>query len=248
MTFAGAAISGLGWTDYSRNSGRTVLELAAAACRGAIGDAGLRTADIDGLVCYHMNDSASTRDVAAALGIRELNWWNDSYAGGSHTCRVVIEAAMAVCSGLAKHVLCYRALNGRSGFRMGHLGAAEAGGVHQFMTPHGFGSPAQIFGMVARRHMHEYGTKKTQLGAVALSARAHAAKNERAMQRKPLAMAEYLASRVIADPFSLLDCCQETDGACALVVSAADSAANGPSPRVRISGAVHGGSAGARFP
>jgi acetyl-CoA acetyltransferase len=144
-------------------------------------------------------------------------------------------------------VLCYRALNGRSGFRMGHLGAAESGGVHQFMTPYGFGSPAQIFGMVARRHMHEYGTKKAQLGAVALSARAHAAKNERAMQRKPLTIEEYLASRVIADPFSLLDCCQETDGACALVVSAAD-AVDGSRPRVRISGAVHGGSAGARFP
>lgn len=248
MSFAKAAISGVGWTDYSRSSGRTVLELAAAACRAAIEDAGLRAADIDGLVCYQMNDSALTRDVAAALGIRELNWWNDAHAGGSHTCRVVMDAAMAVCSGLARHVLCYRALNGRSGFRFGHLGASETGGVHQFMTPHGFGSPAQIFGMVARRHMHEYGTKKTHLGAVALNARANAARNARAMQRKPLTMEEYLASRPIAEPFSLLDCCQETDGACALVVSAAERAAHGRWPLVRISGAVHGGNAGARFP
>jgi acetyl-CoA acetyltransferase len=248
MIFRAAAITGVGWTDYSRNSGRTVLELAAQACRAAIDDAGLRTADIDGLVCYHMNDSALTRDVAAALGVGELNWWNDAYAGGSHTCRVVMEAAMAVGGGLAKHVLCYRALNGRSGFRFGHLGAAETGGVHQFMTPHGFGSPAQIFGMVAKRHMHLYGTKKTHMGAVALRARENAMRNERATQRKPITMDDYLASRPIADPFSLLDCCQETDGACAVLVSAADRAAHGRWPRVRISAAVHGGGPGARFP
>lgn len=248
MTFAGAAITGVGWTRYSRESGQTLLQLAGEACRRAIDDAGLKVADVDGLVCYHMNDSALTRDVAAALGIGELNWWNDSYAGGSHTCRLIAEAALVVASGLARHVVCYRALNGRSGFRMGQLGAGEGAGVHQFMAPYGFGSPAQIFAMVARRHMHEYGTTKRQLGAVAIRARAHAVPNERAMRRNPLGMEEYLASRVIAEPFSLLDCCQETDGGCAIVVSAADAAGEGRWPRVRISGAVHGGSAGARFP
>lgn len=242
------AITGVGYTRYSNASGKTVLELAGEACRRAIDDAGVRLADIDGVLCYHMNDSALTRDVAVSLGIQTLNWWNDSYAGGSHTCRVIAEAAIAVGSGLAKHVVCYRALNGRSGLRMGRLGIAETGGVHQFMTPHGFGSPAEIFGMVAQRHMHEYGTTKAQLGAVALTMRQHATLNERALRRTPLTMEQYLASRIIAAPFSLLDCCQETDGACAVVVSAADAAADCRFPRVRISAAVHGGGAGSRFP
>lgn len=245
---ARTAITGLGWTRYSRESGVSVLDLAGEACRKAIDDAGLRVADVDGITCYHMNDTALSRDVAVSLGMRELNWWNDSYAGGSHTCRIVAEAALAVGSGLARHVVCYRALNGRSGFRMGQLGAVETGGVFQFMTPHGFGAPPQIFGMVARRHMHEYGTTKRQMGQVAITQRAHAALNERATQRQPITMDDYLASRPVAEPYSLLDCCQETDGACALVVSAADQAAHGRWPRVRISGVVHGGGPGSRLP
>lgn len=242
------AISGIGWTRYSQNSGMSVLELASQACLRAIEDAGLRTSDIDGIVCYHMNDSVLSRDVAVSLGMQTLNWWNDSYAGGSHTCRIIAEAALAVGSGLARHVVCYRALNGRSGFRMGQLGAVETGGVHQFMTPYGFGAPAQIFGMVAKRHMHEYGTTKEQMGRVAIAQRAHAVLNDRATRRTPITMEDYLASRTIAEPYSLLDCCQETDGACAIVVSAADEAGQGPHPRVRISGVVHGGGPGSRLP
>ncbi|MGE0799757.1 MAG: lipid-transfer protein [Lautropia sp.] len=243
-----AAISGIGWTPYCAASGVSLLDLASTACRQAIDDAGLRVADVDGIVCYHMNDSALSRDVAAALGIPALNWWNDSYAGGSHTCRIVAEAALAVGSGLARHVVCYRALNGRSGFRMGQLGAVETGGVFQFMTPYGFGAPPQIFGMIARRHMHEYGTTREQMGRVAITMRAHAVPNERATRRTPMTMDDYLGARMIAEPYGLLDCCQETDGGCALVVSAADRAADGRWPRVRISGVVHGGGRGARLP
>ena len=243
---AQVAISGIGHTDYSRDSKRSVLQLAGEAARKAIEDAGLRAADIDAVLCYHLNDSPLSRDVAAALGIPALNWWNDSYAGGSHTCRIIGEAAMVVGSGVARHVLCYRALNGCSGQRMGQLNVGETAGVHQFMTPHGFGTPVQIFAMAARRHMHEYGTTKCQMGAVALAMRANASSNPRAMRREPLTMDEYLASRPVAEPFSVLDCCQETDGACAIVVSRAESVPT--ERRVRISGLVHGANAGGRFP
>jgi 17-hydroxy-3-oxo-4-pregnene-20-carboxyl-CoA lyase len=243
-----AAISGVGFTDYTRESNRTVLELAIEACTAAIDDAGLSKDDIDGLICFHENDTATVRDVAAALGIAELNWWGDVLAGGTFSCAVVGEAAMAVTTKTARNVVVYRALNGRSGVRIGRFRIDRRDGVSQFMAPVGFGTPPEMFGMLARRHMHVYGTTKEQFGAVAVTQRHNAMTNPRAMRREPLTLEDYMTARVIADPYSLFDCCLESDGACALVVSATEVANDLRHPPVLVSGFVHGGGPRPRLP
>ena len=78
---------------------------------------------------------------------------------------------MAIANGHAKHILVYRALNGRSGSRLGRFRLDSAGGVRQFMLPYGFGSPPAVFGMLCRRYMHETGVTREQLATVAISER-----------------------------------------------------------------------------
>lgn len=243
-----AAITGVGFTAFSKDSGMSVAKLALTACRAAVADAGLTRDDVDGLVTFHDNDSSPVRDVATALGLPALRWWSDTLCGGNWACAAVAQAAMAVATGMANHVLVYRAMNGRSGHRLGRFGGARTDGAYQFLAPYGFGTPAQIFGMFARRHMHEFGTTKEDLGHVAVTLRSHAALNSRAVRREPLTMIEYLGARVIADPFSLYDCCQETDGAVALVVSASSDARDLRHPPVYVHAAVHGAAHAPRLP
>jgi len=223
------AITGVGYTKITRNSGVSVMALALQACANAIRDAGLTSKDIDGLVSYSLGDSIYVREVAAALGVPQTQWLADFYGGGPESCSVIAAAAMAISSGVCKHVLCYRAMNGRSGVRMGRRAGSggEAGSVtgpNQFMTPFGLGGPPFRNAMIAQRHMAEYGTKAEHLGAIAITLRGNATKNPRALMRAPLTMDEYLASRFIAAPLRLLDCCQESDGGCAIVVSRSDLA------------------------
>lgn len=243
-----AAITGIGATEFRADSGMSVAKLAVTACTAAVADAGLVRDDIDGLVTFHDNDSSPVRDVATALGLPALRWWSDTLCGGNWACAAVAQAAMAVATGMANHVLVYRAMNGRSGKRMGRFGGARTDGAYQFLAPYGFGTPAQIFGMFARRHMHEFGTTKEDLGHVAITLREHASRNERAVARDPLTMREYLEARVIADPFSLYDCCRETDGAVALVVSASEAAAGLRHTPVYVHAAVHGAGNAPRLP
>jgi acetyl-CoA acetyltransferase len=248
MRSPAVCISGIGYTKFSRSTQASLASLALEASLNAIADAGLRVDQVDGLVCYHQNDSVLVRDVSTSLGIKELRWWSDFLAGGTFNCAVIAQAAMAIEAGLANYVVCYRALRGRSGKRMGRYRASLTDGVHQFMTPFGFSTPAQIFGMTCRRHMHEYGTTRAQLGYVAVIERTHAGLNDRAMRRDPLTMEQYLGGRVIADPYTLFDCCQETDGACAVVLTRADRARSAPHPPVYVLGAVHGGGDVPRVP
>lgn len=242
-----AVISGIGFTRFSSNSGMSTAALATDAARAAMVDAGLTARDVDGLVSYHQNDSALTRDVSPGLGLTELNWWSDIVAGGTFNCAVVGLARAVVESGMATHVVCYRALNGRSGTRIGRYRAAQTEGAAQFLTPYGFVSAAQMFGMTARRHMSLYGTTREQMGLVAITMRDNATRNERAMRREPLTMEKYLSGRIIADPYTLYDCCQESDGACAVVVSRADAVPN-PARAVEILSVVHGSGENPRIP
>jgi acetyl-CoA acetyltransferase len=232
-----AAITGIGATEFSGDSGMSVAKLALIACRAAVGDAGLVRDDIDGLVTFHDNDSSPVRDVATALGLPTLRWWSDTLCGGNWACAAVAQAAMAVATGMANHVLVYRAMNGRSGHRLGRFGGARTDGAYQFLAPYGFGSPAQIFGMFARRHMHEFGTTAEQLGAIAIAMRKHAQRNPAAVMRdKPLTLDDYLASPMITDPYRLFDCCLETDGAAAVVVTTAERARDLRRPPVYLMG------------
>src|SRR5439155_19152230 len=188
-----AAIAGVGYTEYSKNSGVSTLALALRAIRAALDDAGLTIADVDGVACHRVGDSVQAALVAQSLGVRDLRYHLDLFGGGSTSASVVASAAMAVATGMAECVVCWRAINARSEFRMGGTGRATPDTVEfQYQAPYGYMTPPQQFAMVARAYMHEFGVTAEDLGRVAVTQRAHAAQNERAMMRTPLTMDDYL--------------------------------------------------------
>jgi acetyl-CoA acetyltransferase len=234
-------IAGVGETTYSKESRRTVLDLASEACANAAADAGVPLDEIDGLVSFHFNDSVPAIAVASSLGIPQAMYAVD-YAGGGNAANLIILAAVAAIeAGLAKHVLCYRAMNGRSGFRLGGGREFNAHGPTQYTAPFGWITYPQAMAMWCRRHMIEYGTTNEQLATVALTCRANAALNERAMQRQPITLDDYFASRMIVEPFRMLDICLESDGACAVLVTSREHARDLRHKPVHIMGGAYGG-------
>lgn len=216
--FGKTAIAGVGYTEFSKNSGRSVLELATEACTAALHNAGLTAADVDGIGTYGLfSDSVPTSAVATALSVPELTWALDMNSGGMAPSLVVLDAAMAVHSGLADVVVVYRALNGRSGIRVGSQSFDSATGP--FRYPIGFSAYPQYMALIARRFMIETGATENDFAAVAVTQRATAMLNERAMRRRPLTYDEYFDAPYIVDPFRGADCTTEVDGACAVVVT-----------------------------
>jgi acetyl-CoA acetyltransferase len=219
------AIAGIGATEFSKDSGRSELRLAVEAITSALADAGLTTADVDGLVTFTMDGNAEIA-VARELGLRELRFFSQVGYGGGAACGCVQHAAMAVATGTADVVVCYRALNERSGRRFGQVAAGLAGspttaGIdNSWHYPMGLATPAAMVAMIARRYMHEFGATSEDFGAVTVADRRHAASNPDAwFYQRPVTLAEHQASRWIAEPLRLLDCCQESDGAVAVVVT-----------------------------
>lgn len=232
------AIAGIGNTSYTKESGVSPLTLAVQAVERAIADAGLALSDIDGLATHHCNDSAPPHQVAAALGLDDLAWFHEEFGGGSKATAVLGMAAATCHVGAARHIVVYRALNGRSGHRMGGSGGGVAvpSTDHQFQAPYGLVSPSQTYALGARAHIERYGTPPEAFGTVAVSQRAQAVDNERALMRTPITLDDYFASRPIVEPFRLLDCCLETDGACALVVTTTERARDLQRPVIALSG------------
>jgi len=225
-----AAIAGIGATEFSKNSGRSELRLAAESVRAALDDAGLATADVDGLVTFTMDSNAEVA-VARELGIGELTFFSQIGYGGGAACATVHHAAMAVATGAARVVVCYRALNERSGRRFGQVAVTaaaaptSAGIDNGWHYPMGLSTPAATVAMAARRYMHVYGATSADFGVVAVADRRHAANNPHAwFYGKPITLADHQASRWIAEPLRLLDCCQESDGAVAVVVTSVERA------------------------
>jgi acetyl-CoA acetyltransferase len=225
-----AAIVGIGATEFSKASGRSELRLAVEAVRAALDDAGLRPADVGGLVSFTMDSNAEVA-VARELGIGELTFFSQIGYGGGAACATVHQAAMAVATGAADVVVCYRALNERSGRRFGQVAvgavtAPTSSGIDNgWHHPMGVSTPAATVAMAAQRYMHVYGATSADFGAVAVADRRHAAANPSAwFYGKPITLAEHQASRWIAEPLRLLDCCQESDGAAAIVVTSLDRA------------------------
>jgi acetyl-CoA acetyltransferase len=236
-----AAIVGVGWTEYSKWSGVSTLTLALRAISAALEDAGLTQQDVDGVACHRVGDSVQSVIVAQSLGINDMRYHLDLFGGGSTSASVIASAAMAVATGMAECVVCWRAVNARSEFRMGGTGRAAPDTVEfQYQTPYGFATPPQQFAMAARAYRDTYGLVDEDFGRVAITQREHALLNPRAMMRKPLTMDDYLNSRWIVEPFRLFDCCLETDAAVALVVTTAERARDLRRAPVLISGATFG--------
>ncbi|GAB3576826.1 lipid-transfer protein [Amycolatopsis endophytica] len=231
MTLSGkAAIAGIGATEFSKDSGRSELRLAAEAVRAALDDAGLTPSDVDGLVSFTMDGNAEIA-VARELGIPELTFFSRIHYGGGAAAATVQQAAMAVATGVAEVVVAYRAFNERSGHRFGQVSSAAAGQVNSsgvdnaFHYPMGIATPAATVAMVAQRYLHEFGATTEDFGRVAVLDRKHAATNPSAwFHGKPITLEEHQSSRWIAEPLRLLDCCQESDGGVALVVTSATRA------------------------
>ena len=237
-----AAVVGIGETAYSKASGRTELALACEAIARAAEDAGLSVADIDGLVRYDM-DPIDEVALTSHAGLKNLRWMSQTGYGGTGGNAVVVHAAAAIAAGVADIVVCYRSLNERSGARYGQAATwmrDEVGGFEAFQMPWGLLTPAMLFGQFARRHMVEYGTTSRQFGEVAVALRRHASRNPRAMMQKPITLDDHQASRMIADPLRLFDCCIESDGACAIIVASAERARSLRNPPAWIMGASQG--------
>ncbi|MGA6166547.1 lipid-transfer protein [Amycolatopsis magusensis] len=247
MKFTGTtAIAGIGATEFSKDSGRSELRLAAECVRAAVLDAGLRLSDVDGLVSFTM-DANSEISVARELGIGELTFFSRIHYGGGAAAATVQQAAMAVATGMADVVVAYRAFNERSGHRFGRVSAAAAQQVNSsgvdnsFHYPMGIATPAATVAMLARRYQHEYGATSEDFGRVAVVDRKHAARNPHAwFHGKPITLEQHQASRWIAEPLRLLDCCQESDGGVALVITSRERARDLPHPPAVIAAAAQG--------
>jgi acetyl-CoA acetyltransferase len=244
-----AAIAGIGATEFSKDSGRSELKLATEAVRSALEDAGLAPADVDGLVTF-TQDTNTEAAVARELGIPHLTFFSRIHYGGGAACATVQQAAMAVATGVAEVVVCFRAFNERSGQRFGQVmsglaGAPTSSGVDaSWSYPMGLSTPAAWVAMIARRYMHAYGATSEDFGRVAVADRRHAATNPKAwFYDKPITLEEHQASRWVAEPLHLLDCCQESDGGVAIVVTTPERAGDLRQPAVVVRAAAQGSGA-----
>ncbi|MFJ3951621.1 lipid-transfer protein [Streptomyces libani] len=239
-----AAVAGIGATEFSKDSGRSELQLAVEAVRAALDDAGLTPADVDGLVTFTM-DTNPEITVAQAAGIGELSFFSRVHYGGGAACATVQQAALAVATGIAEVVVCYRAFNERSGRRFGsgvqQREPSAEGAALGWNLPFGLLTPASWVAMAAQRYLHAYGLTPDAFGPVAVTDRRHAARNPAAyFHNKPITLADHAASRWIVEPLRLLDCCQETDGAQAIVVTSPERARALPHPPALITAAAQG--------
>ena len=237
------AIAGIGQTEFSKESGRSELQLACEAIVAALADAGLRPAEVDGLVTFTM-DSSDEAEVARNVGIPELSMFSRVPYGGGAGAGTVLQAAMAVATGVAEVVVCYRAFNERSGMRFGDTGRAMTG-VPPWLSwyaPFGLLTPAAWVALHARRYMHDYGVTNEDFGRISVVDRAHAATNPAAwFHGRPITLDDHQRSRWIVEPvLRLLDCCQESDGGVALVVTSRERAADLRQPPVLLTAAAQG--------
>lgn len=237
-------IVGIGETVYSRQSGVSELELAAQASLAALRDAGLAPARADGLVTYTM-DTNDELELQRCLGMPLLRWAGRAPFGGVGCTASVQIAAAAVAAGYAEVVIVYRALNGRSGRRYGTPEASKAvGSGGQLHYAMGLDTGGKSYAAETQAYMRKYGVTSEDLGRYVVATRALAATNPRSMFfGQPLSLAEHQSSRWIVEPWlRRFDCCLESDGGAALVVTSQASAkALGKAP-VAILGAgqAHG--------
>jgi acetyl-CoA acetyltransferase len=233
------AIVGIGNTAYTRGTDRTTLELHLEASSRALADAGLNTADVDG-VMPSATAGRCAEEFALNLGLRDLKFSTTVHMGGASLIASIQSACLAIAAGIASCVLVPAGRRGYSGERISTGQAVVepvVADVNQFEVPYGNVAAAQWFAQAAMRHMHVYGTTSAQLGHVAVACRAHANLNPQAlMYGRPLTLDDHQNSRMITTPFRLYDCSLESDGAGALVITSAERAADLGKPAVLISG------------
>lgn len=241
-----AAIVGLGATEFSKDSGRSEIQLGVEAILAALKEAGIDPAEVDGMATYTMDNNPEI-ELHRLIGGRELRFFSRAHYGGGAACAPILHGAMAVATGTANVVVVYRAMNERSGLRFG-----QGGGLSQdpnnfeavdfgWYFPQGLMTPASWIALCAQRYLHETGATTEDFGRVAVGGRDFAATNPKAwFYQQPITLEDHANSRWIAEPLRLLDCCQESDGAVAMVIVSAERAKDLKSQPVLVRGAAQG--------
>jgi acetyl-CoA acetyltransferase len=231
------AIVGVGETDYAWKDPRTPAAMAVDAVHRALADAGLTGADVDGIVTESYTLRAPADLVAAHIGMRERPFSAHLGIAGSGTVGAPGLARMAIESGEASVVVSYYAIN------LSDRGAGGAYALHAedrakaaFEMPFGYYGQAVYFAAAAARYRHLYGLEPEQLGAVAVSARAHAQRTPIALRQEPLTIDDYRANAMVADPLRKLDCCLVNDGGVAFVMTSLERARDLPHPPAVVAG------------
>ena len=241
-----SAIVGIGATEFSKESGRSEMRLAVEAVLAACADAGIDPSEVDGISTYTM-DNNPEMEVHRLIGGKALKMFSRIHYGGGAACAPLLQAAMAVATGVCECVVVYRAMNERSEYRFGS-GVADRAAAPTYessafgwYSPHGLLSPASWVAMAASAYMHKYGATTEDLGRVSVGCRAMAANNPNAwFYQKPITLEDHQASRWICEPLRLLDCCQESDGAVACVIVSAERARELKQKPAYIRGAAQG--------
>ena len=242
-----ACIVGVGETAYTRGTDRSVLSQILHATAAAAEDAGLSVHDIDGIVTPM--PMPTVEHLAANLGIQDLRYSAASNIGGAAPVAAVQTASMAVALGVAHNVLipvgwnAYSGAGVRGAGRSGPVGLPPSFGLtmSEYYMPFGLAVPAQWLSWLATRYVQQYMVPLEGPAAVAMAARKHAQLNQNAyMRNRPMTMEDYRSARIITEPFRLFDCCLETDGACAVIISSAERARDLKQTPVYISGMAEG--------
>src|SRR5690606_20039899 len=244
------AIVGVGATDYfvrGKSWPRTIYDLAGEAILKACADAGINVKQIDGFAYYSgasagYVDKMDTADFMEMLGIPEVTFTAALTSGGGGSAGSAGLAAAAIVSGQAKYVVTVMALQQRPDARLGTVfGAVAPDPINSFLQPSGLVGPGHLMSVLARRHMHLYGTKRDALAEIAISQRANAVNRPTAVRRTPLTKEEYFNAPMLAEPLCRLDFCLETDGAIAFITTSSERAKDLKQKPVYIHGVAHGG-------
>lgn len=240
-----AVVVGVGESEYYKHGGSpdTEFQLACTAIQRAVEDAGLDLAEVDGLTTY-MDQRNSPLRLGEALGLKELRWSMTPLAGGgNNSAAILLSADAAISAGYANYVVAFRSLAQGQFHRLGSGHGGGGGGPTgmQWGRPYGLLTPAQECAMHTKRWMHDHGVSQEALGSITLACYANAQRNPRAVRHgRPLTREQYHASRWIVEPFHLYDCCQENDGAAALVITTPERARDLAGKPVSIIAAAQG--------
>jgi acetyl-CoA acetyltransferase len=234
------AVTGVGESEYLRGTDRTALSLQLEASLRAIEDAGLKPTDIDGVIPYGLG--AVAEDFVTNFGIPDLRFSATTPMGGASAVAAIQCAVAAVHAGICNHVLLSI---GRTGYSGGRIGMRvqqmpQFRIIGEFEMPSGAIAPAQLYAVMARRHMELYGTTSLHFAEIAVSTRNNAMLNPNATMRRPMTVDDHQNSRMISDPLRLLDCSLESDGGAAVVISAADRARDMRQQPVLVMGVAEG--------
>ncbi len=241
------AVAGIGATEFSKASGRSEMQLACEATVAALEDAGIEPSEVDGMVTFTA-DTNPEIEIARLTGIGDLKFFSRIHHGGGAACGTVQQAAMAVAewrsptsSSSTGRSTSAPATASAPGSRTGRSPANAEASHFAWYAPFGLLTPAQWVAMFGRRYMHETGATSEDFGRVSVADRHHAANNPKAFfYEQPITLEDHQNSRWIVEPLHLLDCCQESDGGQALVVTSLERARDLKQPPAVIVGAAQG--------